>query len=230
MIIRHPLSLLTRETQPLILRKDNTCLLLLDLHSPFTDIENGWLSKRIREKVLDREFDEYFHLLNLVTPNIGNVLEAFREQGIPVVYSSIGYYLEEGPSVFQKAIGWTWDLGSSLGSFPPQWEPLQGDAIFSKPGWSALANSAFRQHLDKTNISSVVIMGTMFDFGIQQTCIDLGDRGIGSLIVTDGVAALTQMGQDYTGNSVAHGLIKLRSAAEILGLLEVLKNNGSVLV
>ncbi len=230
MIIRHPLSLVTRETQPLVLRKDNTCLLLQDLHSAFTDIENGWLPKRIREKVLDREFDEYFRLLGLVAPNIGNVLEAFREQSIPVVYSSMGYYIVEGPSDFQKAIGWTWDLDSSSGTFRPPWEPLQGETKFSKPGWSALANPEFRKHLDKTNISNVVVMGTMFDFGIRQTCIDLGDRGIGSLIVTDGVVALTQVGQDYTGNSVAHGLIKLRSAAETLGLLEVLMNEGSVLV
>lgn len=230
MIIRHPLPLVTRETQPLIINRDNTCLLLQDLHTPFTDTENGWLPKRISEKVLDREFDEYFHLLDLVTPNIIKVLEAFREKSIPVVYSSTGYFSEEGPSVFQKATGWTWDLGSSLGNFPPQWEPLQTETVFSKPGWSALANPEFRKHLDETNISNVVVMGTMFDFGIRQTCVELGDVGIGSLIVSDGVAALTQMGQDYTGNSIALGLVKLRSAAEILGLLEVLFSEGSVIV
>jgi nicotinamidase-related amidase len=230
MFIRHPLPLVIRETRPLNLRKDNTCLLLQDLHSPFTDVANGWLGKRVREKVLDREFDEYFHLLDLVAPNLPNVLEAFRELGIPVVYSSLGHWPQEGPSAFQEATGWTWDLSGPLGAFPPQWQPAQGENVFSKAGWSALGSEGFRNFLQEKNISNVVVMGSMFDFGIRQTCIELGDRGIGSLIITDGVVALTQMGQGYTGDSIAHGLIKLRSAAETLGLLEVLAKEGSVLI
>ena len=70
MVLRHPLTLVTKESRPITLTASNTCLLLHDLHAPFADPENGWLSRRVKEKVLSREFDEYFELLAIISQNI----------------------------------------------------------------------------------------------------------------------------------------------------------------
>ena len=118
MQVRHPLTLITKETRPLDITVKNTCLLLQDLHSPFTDADEGWLVKRINQKVLMREFDDYFHLLSLIRPNIPRVLEAARQMGIRVAYSCFGYGADESPSLFQEATGWTWNLDGPLGPTP----------------------------------------------------------------------------------------------------------------
>ena len=228
--IRHPLPLLTKETRPLDLRIENTCLLLQDLHSPFADPTDGWLARRAREKVLMREFEEYFYLLDLISPNIPRILSAVRDLGIQVIFSSLGHPSGEPPSSFQEAMGWTWDLDGSPGTFQEGWRPADGELVLSKPGWSALGNPGFERTLADSGIANVLVMGAMLDFGIRQTCVDLSDRGIGSLIISDGVAALTKAGQEYTGDSIAHGLIKLRNTGETLGLLEVLRREGSVLI
>ena len=228
--IRHPLPLLTKETRPLDLRVDNACLLIQDLHSPFADPTDGWLARRAREKVLMREFEEYFYLLALISPNIPRILGAVRDLGIKVVFSSLGHSSGEPPSPFQEAMGWTWDLDGALGTFPEGWRPAEGEMVLSKPGWSALGNPSFERTLADNSIANVLVMGAMLDFGIRQTCVDLSDRGIGSLIISDGVVALTKAGQEYTGDSVAHGLIKLRTTGETLSLLEVLRREGSVLI
>jgi nicotinamidase-related amidase len=70
----------------------------------------------------------------------------------------------------------------------------------------------------------------MLDFGISQTCLDLSDRGISSLIISDAVAALTRVGQDYVSGNIAHGLIKLRTTSEVIDLLQVVEKEGSVLI
>ena len=230
MQVRHPLTLITKETRPLDITVKNTCLLLQDLHSPFTDADEGWLVKRINQKVLMREFDDYFHLLDLIRPNIPRVLEAARQMGIRVAYSCFGYGADESPSLFQEATGWTWNIDGPLGQHPEEWQPGADEVVFSKPGWSALANPKFADFLAENNIANVVIMGAMLDFGVRQTCLELSDRGIQSLIVGDASFGLTDAGHIFTAAAVAHGLVKIRNTGELLLLLEVLKREGSVLI
>ena len=204
-------------------------MLLQDLHAPFADPENGWLARRVKEKVLSREFDEYFELLAIISQNIPKVLRAARDLGMPVVFSSLGQ-VDNNVSDFQQATGWSWDLNGEDGSYPTAWEPREGELILPKPGWSALSNPDFTAYLEENNIANVAVMGAMLDFGISQTCLDLSDSGVSSLIVSDAVAALTRPSQDYTTGNIAHGLIKLRTTSEVIDLLQVVKKKGSFLI
>ena len=229
MVLRHPLTLVTKETRPINLTASNTCLLLQDLHTPFADPENGWLARRVKEKVLSREFDDYFELLAIISQNIPKVLGAARDLGMPVVFSSLGHD-DNNVSDFQQATGWSWDLNGEDGSYPTAWQPRERELVLPKPGWSALSNPDFAAYLEENNIANVAVMGTMLDFGISQTCLDLSDRGLSSLIVSDAVAALTRPSQDYTSGNIAHGLIKLRTTSEVIDLLQVVKKEGSFLI
>ena len=229
MVLRHPLTLVTKETRPINLTASNTCLLLQDLHAPFADPEHGWLARRVKEKVLSREFDDYFELLAIISQNIPKVLRAARDLGMPVVFSSLGQ-ADNNISDFQQATGWSWDLNGENGGYPTAWEPREGELILPKPGWSALSNPDFGAYLEENNIANVAVMGAMLDFGISQTCLDLSDRGVSSLIVSDAVAALTRPSQEYTSGNIAHGLIKLRTTSEVIDLLQVVEKEGSFLI
>lgn len=227
---RHPFPLLTREVAPIVIDPATTCLLLQDLHAPFADPDHGWIATRVREKVVAREFDEYFETLRLIAPNIPTLAGTFRERGIPLLYSCFGHHAAEAPSTFQHATGLAWNLDGPDGAFPDGWRPVESEQVYSKPGWGALANKALEQHIRDTGICSVVIVGTMLDFGIRQTCTELADRGIGSLIVSDAVCGLTAAGQAHTAGNIAHGLTKLRSTAELLDLLALLDSQPSVTI
>jgi nicotinamidase-related amidase len=102
--------------------------------------------------------------------------------------------------------------------------------VFAKPGWGALANPAFARFLEQRGIENLVVTGAMFDFGIRQTCYELMDRGIGSLVVSDAVAPLTLAAHEHVAGNLAHGLVKLRSTAELLDLLAIMRRDGMVLV
>jgi nicotinamidase-related amidase len=227
---RHPLPLLTRATRPFVLDRAHTCLLLQDLHAPCADLADGALLRQARDKVLAREFDEYADAVRLITPNIMRLLIGFRAQQIAVLYSCLGYRAGQPPSAFQDATGWHWDLDGPDGAFPNGWTPLADEPVFAKPGWGALANPELPRFLVERAITSVVVLGTMFETGIRQTCVELGDRGFGVLVVADGVAALTQAGHAFTAGDIAHGLTKLRTTGELLDLLARLDTEERVLI
>jgi nicotinamidase-related amidase len=228
MYIRHPLTLLTKEIPALDLTVSNACLLLQDLHAPFADPENGWLATRARDKVLSREFDEYFDTLEIIAPNIPKLLQSVRELDLLVVYSCLGYRPPDAPSEFQKATGWRWNLDGPDGDFPQEWQPRESEQVFSKPGWGALANDRFRQFLLDSDTRAVIVCGVPFDLGIRQTCIELGDLGVGTLVISDAVASITDAGQSFTRGNISQGLIKLRTTAETLDLLARLRTEGHV--
>jgi nicotinamidase-related amidase len=227
---RHPLTLLTREVPPLSLRPGATWLLVQDLHTPFADIDDGTLARMATDKVLRREFDEYTDALRLIGPNVESLVAAARDHGLGVVYSCLGYERDRKPSSFQEATGWRWRLDEFETTFPAAWRPAPGDPVFAKPGWGALANPAFARFLEERGIENLLVTGSMFDFGIRQTCYELMDRGIGSLVVSDAVAPLTLAAHGHVAGNLAHGLVKLRSTAELLDLFAIMRRDGMVLV
>lgn len=229
-MLRHPLTLLTRETPPLALRPGSTWLLLQDVHAPFADPDHGALAREAARKVVMREFDDYFDTLRLVSDNVARLAEASRRVGIGVAYSCLGYTSEQPPSAFQTATGWRWDLAGPDGAFPPAWRPQPDEPVFAKPGWSALGNPAFVRFLTDRRVATLLVAGTMFDFGIRQTCGELADRGVGTLVVADAVVPLTHQAQGAVAGAMAHGLTKLRSTAELLDLFAVMARDGMALI
>lgn len=227
-MLRHPLTLLTREVRPVRLEPGRTMLLVQDLHAPFTDLIDGALATMAARKVVSREFDEFTDTLQLVTPNLERIVNVAREHRIGVVYSCLGYGPGETPSPFQEATGWCWQVTGDVRDFPAPWRPRSGERVFTKPGWGALANPAFGRFLDEQGVASLIVIGAMLDFGIRQTCYELADRGLGSLVISDAVVPLTLAAQGHTTGNLAHGLIKLRSTAELIDLLAVMREEGSV--
>jgi nicotinamidase-related amidase len=229
-MLRHPLTLLTREVRPLLLRPGATWLLVQDLHAPFADLDHGALAKIADRKIVGCEFEEYADALRLIAPNVEQLAAAARGHGLDVVYSCLGYEGGEEQSGFQQATGWSWRLDGPDGEFPAAWSPAPGERVFAKPGWGAMANPAFARFLEEREVENLLIVGAMFDFGIRQTCYELMDRGLGSLVVSDAVAPLTLAAQGHVAGNLAHGLVKLRSAAEVLDLFAVMRREGTVLV
>ena len=228
--MRHPLPLLTREVPALRLRPGATLLLLQDVHDAFVDLADSELAREAARRGVAREFDEYVETIRLVRSHWGRLVRGARDLGIGVVYSCLGHRAGDDPSRFQQMTGWCWCLDQSAGAFDPAWRPEPGEPVFAKPGWGALADGAFERFLRESAIENVIVAGTMLDFGIRQTCYELGDRGWGSLIASDAVVSLTHAAQGPTAGNLAHGLTKLRSTAEILDLLDTVRRQGEVLV
>lgn len=228
-VSRHPLPLLTRAVPPIRLSR-STCLVLQDLHAPFADPERGWLAIRARNKVLAREFDEYFDAVRMLPVTVPAILSAFRAHRMPVAFSCLGHRSGDAPSALESALGWCWDLDGPDGAFSSAWQPGPDEPVFERPGWGALGSGSLGDFLIASEIEAAVLVGTMFEFGIRQTATELADHGIGTLVVSDAVAPLTQAGGAYIAGNIAHGLTKLRTAGELIELMARLPAEESVLV
>ena len=147
-----------------------------------------------------------------------------------MLYVSLGIAPDQPASAFQEATGWRWPADGDDWGFPKAWQPLDGDRQFIKTSWGALTSAGVAAYLEEQEIESAIIAGTMFDYGIRETCGQLTDIGVASLIASDAVVALTSDGRTHTTGSIAHGLTKLRSTAEIMDLLATMRDAGAVLV
>ncbi len=230
MFFRHPLTLLTDAVPPLSLAPATTRLLLQDLHAPFADAEQGWLARRADAKCLRREFDEYFDALAIASGAIVRCLEACRARRIPVRYVCMGCSPPDGPSAFQQATGWTWALDGPDGAFPAPWQPQPGETVHAKPGWGALGSPSLAAELRREGVRSVILCGAMLEYGIRQTSLELADAGLGVLIVGDGVVPLTQAGRGALSGGLSQGLVKVRSAGELVGLFDERGPDAAVVV
>ena len=158
------------------------------------------------------------------------LVAAARDHGLGVVYSCLGYERDREPSAFQEATGWRWRLDGPDGDVPRGLESGAGRARVRQAGLGSAGEPGVRALSGGARYENLLIAGAMFDFGIRQTCYELMDRGIGSLVVSDAVAPLTLAAQGHVAGNLAHGLVKLRSTAELLDLLAVMRRDGTVLV
>lgn len=218
MFFRHPLTLLTSAVPPISIEPATTRLLMQDLHAPFADPARGWLAARADAKRLRREFDEYFDALDTATEAIVRCVDTCRGRRIPVRYACLGYRPPDEPSAFQRATGWAWSLDGPGGDFPKAWQPLSGETVHSKPGWGAWASPTLASEFRADGVRSVILCGTMLEFGIRQTSMELADAGMRVLIVGDATVALTAAGRSAHSGGLSHGLIKVRAAGELAGL------------
>ena len=148
-----------------------------------------------------------------------------------VAYSCLGYGTFESPSLFQRATGLEWDLTTSLGRHPEEWRPLDDEPVFSKPGWSATANTNFTTFLARNNIQQRYNNGRLcLTLAFARPALTSATMGIQSLIVGDAACGLTDAGHIYTNDAVTHGLVKIRTTGELLLLLKTLEHKGSILI
>jgi nicotinamidase-related amidase len=228
--MRHPLSLLTREVAPIALDRVHTALVLQDLHAPFTDASDGALAREARRRGVEREFDEYWSAVPDVLTNATRLLEAARDLGLRVHHVRMAHASGAEPSAFQRSMGWTWDVGGDDALVDERLAPRGDEGQHTKPGWGAWASPELRSALQRDGVRSVVLCGLPFDFGIRHSCFEFADAGLRTLVASDATAALTAAAEAPTRGNLAHGATKLRSAAEVLDLLERVPKEGTVWV
>jgi nicotinamidase-related amidase len=227
--VRHPLPLVTREVAPVPLTR-RTALVLQDLHAPFSDPATGALALEAGRRYVAREFDDYWRAVPAAIANAGRVLEAARGLGLAVHHVCWAVPPGGEPSALQQAMGWTWQLDGPQGTFPEAVRPRIGESVHAKSGWGALGTSALAGALRSAGIESVLMVGLPLDFGVRHTLLELADAGYCSLLADDATAALTVTAEAPSRGNLSHGATKLRSTAEVLGLLGRIPAEGCVWV
>lgn len=133
-------------------------LLLVDLSIGFTDPAKSPLAAEVGEVVAANQ----------------TLLAAFREQGLPVFYSTVMYDRPEQASVFREKIPVLDCLasGSELVTIDPRLAPQPGEPVIAKHGASFFFGTDLHTRLQAAGVDGVVVTGLTTSGCVRATVVD----------------------------------------------------------
>jgi len=155
------------------------------------------------------------HPADEVVRHAGELADAFRDHGLPVVLVTVG----GAPS------GRT-ERASNVGHLPPGWDELvpelnqrADDHLVRKSNWGAFTNTDLEGRLKKLDVTQVVIAGVATSIGVESTARHARELGFN---VTLAIDAMTDLNLDAHVNSVTRIFPRLGETGttrEIIALL-----------
>lgn len=129
-------------------------------------------------------------------PNIGRVLQAWRDKTLPVAYA-VRRYRPDGSDVepvrrdlFGREGGFC--LPNTWGSeVVPELRPLADETVVVKPRWSAFFRTELDSTLRRWNTDTLVIAGTQTPNCVRATAFDADALGYGVIVLSDGTSSQT---------------------------------------
>ena len=155
------------------------------------------------------------HPVNEVVKHAGELLDAFRSHGLPVVLVNVAGgapgRAEQSRSLAGLPADWA-DLVPELNQQPE-------DHIVTKRTWGAFTNTGLDEHLKKLGVTQVVIVGVATSIGVESTARYAHELGFN---VTLAIDAMTDMNADAHTNSITRIFPRLGetgTSREIIDLL-----------
>jgi nicotinamidase-related amidase len=181
-----------------------------------------------REFPLDRlismgmpdDTDWYFDTLkNTVVPNIGRLIAAFRDRGLPIAFTEFGSHTADGRDLPPWARRMNDGAVAALGErcFPPlsdasarvidDLRPEVGEPVFGKSTSGPLAGTRIDAHLWAVNADPVVVTGVMTDMCVTGMTRELADSGFEVVLVGDACSTFVKTSHEWSvqflGSSMA---------------------------
>lgn len=155
------------------------------------------------------------HPTNEVVKHAGELAEAFRRHGLPVVLVNVEGgapgRTEQTRSTRDFPAGWT-DLVPELNQQP-------ADHRVTKRTWGAFTNTELEQHLRDLGVTQVLIAGVATSIGVESTARHAHEHGFH---VTLAVDAMTDMNADAHQNSITRIFPRLGETGTTQEIIELL--------
>jgi biuret amidohydrolase len=204
-----------------------TGLLVIDMQYSSTHKDYGW-KRMYRQMGLD-SIGTYSldRVDNLVIPNIQALLKACREQGLPIIYTTVSSEKEDYSDLTARSrrhiAEWTekgfshpychvWDAGAKV---IEELAPRPGEPVINKTRFSAFNGSDIDQVLKEMNLELLLFTGVGTNYCVQCTLFDAYDLGYECILVEDATSTLAQDLQDTAIRSMAP-YAKISSTQQLL--------------
>jgi nicotinamidase-related amidase len=164
-------------------------LLIIDMQRDF--LESGGFGEALGNDV---------SRLRSIIPTVQQLLAVFREKNLPVFYTIEGHKsdlsdcppakLKRGQGSLkigdQGIMGRILILGEKGNDIIDELKPLNNEIIITKPGKGAFYATSLQEHLQKQQITHLIITGVTTEVCVQTTMREANDRGYECLLVEDG--------------------------------------------
>ncbi len=227
---RHLFTLATEAIARLVIRRENTALLVQDMQMYWADRSGGY-ARIADERGILYEYNEYFQIIDQMRDNVRSLVQRFSELHMPVLFTSLAYEDARDVSAVQLGTGIVLASDDPGAEIIPELAPSRGEPVYFKTGFSALGSEGLRDHLRRRRIENLVLTGVHSEMGIWATALSAQDRGIRPLLVSDGCAGLCYDAHSSIMARAPHALTKVRSTGELMDVLRVMEeDNEPVLI
>ena len=160
------------------------------------DVQNTYMLPKESNEETARWQPFYDRMNNVVIPNIAQLINECREQGVEVIFARIACHKTDGRdrSLSQKKPGFNYLLipkDSEEGQFVPELTPTDDDIVVIKTTDSALTGTNLRLMLRNMEITDVIATGIFTDQCVSSTVRSLADESFGVVVVDDCCAVAT---------------------------------------
>ena len=135
------------------------------------------------------------HPFRDITDRAGELSDAFRAQGLPVVLVNVAGRApgrtEQGSRSTEKlAEGWT-DLLPELKGQP-------GDIFITKRSWGAFATTDLEEQLKAKGVTQVVVTGVATSVGVEATARQAYEQGFNVTLALDAITDIAEEAHEYS--------------------------------
>ena len=157
---------------------------------------------------------------NAIVPNIKKLIDAFREQNRPVIYTRHGHHPDRKDVGFMD---WWWgDMiveGSPESEVFPEIAPLPGEKVIHKHRYSAFYNTDLEIILRCAEIKDLVITGVMTNLCCETTARAAYMRDYRVFFLTDATATVIEEMHISTLMNLGYGFAYITTADEIIRMI-----------
>lgn len=132
--------------------------------------------------------------IDRVIASISRLADAFRDRGLPVVYTQHTYHpdgsdLQAGEPVDGSGAPIAYREGAEGWEIIDEVAPRPGDVVVRKHRWNAFSGSRLDTVLRRLRVDEVVVTGVTTDCCVMLTAFDAWFREYGVILVADATAA-----------------------------------------
>jgi nicotinamidase-related amidase len=212
-LLRVPYKMLLAPAPPFALRADNTALLLLDVQN-FTTRRDQGLGLLAAERGIEREFDEYYRQVDAALDNLARLVAACRAHGLAVLHSVL---CGSEPSRQMRTSELPLPTGDPRAEVRPE-VAAADEPVFARTTYSPFVGSALTDAL--RGRENLLIAGMLANTTVWQAAREAADRDFGVVVVMDCSASETLAWHGALRTGIVGGLIRQRSAREVIEMLE----------
>jgi nicotinamidase-related amidase len=214
---RTPLRMLFPPIPAFPLRDGGAALLVLD-YQPFMVDRSVGLGRMAAERGIARELDEYYEQVEYGLRNTADLVAAFREAGLPIVFTRLGAPLRPDTARGFAAYG-----GSLPAVDSPESQIVSAlspsEYVVARSCLSPFATTQLDKVLDGYGTRYLVLAGVMTGWAVELTAREAADRGYGVQVASDACPGETYAIHNFVMTQLVGGMIRVRPTSAILEML-----------
>jgi nicotinamidase-related amidase len=178
-------------------------------------------------------------LTDVAIPNARRLLDAFRDAGLPVVFTRHGPLLADGSdmiarrrrrdtdSVASTTTPTLWHRGTFEHEVIADLTPRADELVIDKNTSSAFNSTGIEWLLRNKGIDTLILGGMATDMCVETTARDAADRGFNAVIVEDSAATFCERHHRAALSGFARVFGQVRSTDAILAALAARTDTGA---